>query len=84
VSQIQAAARREAEIPLEDGELRRIAQIVYQRAGITLHEGKRQLILARLHRHVLAGGYASFNAYLSHVESDTSGAALTPSGAGVL
>ena len=72
-----AALQRETDIPLEDGELRRIAQLVYQRAGITLHEGKRQLILARLHRHVAAGGFPSFAAYLKHVERDASGAALT-------
>jgi len=71
------AAPRPDDIPLEDSELRRIAQLVYQRAGITLHEGKRQLILARLHRHVAAGGFRNFGAYLEHVERDTTGAALT-------
>jgi chemotaxis protein methyltransferase CheR len=77
VAQAHAALRREGDIPLEDGELRRIVQLVYQRAGITLHEGKRPLILARLHRHVSAGGFANFAAYLEHVERDTTGAALT-------
>ena len=77
MSQVHAAARRESDVPLEDGELRRIVQLVYQRAGITLHEGKRQLILARLHRHVVAGGFSNFDAYITFVERDTTGAALT-------
>jgi chemotaxis protein methyltransferase CheR len=50
---------------------------VYERSGITLHAGKRALVLARLQKRLRAGGFASFREYLSHVESDTSGAEVT-------
>ena len=65
--------------PLEPTErdLRAIIQLVYQRSGISLHKGKRELVTARLQKRVRAGGFASFAAYLAHVQADRSGHAMT-------
>jgi chemotaxis protein methyltransferase CheR len=64
-------------IDLTDAELSAVVRLVYERSGITLHDGKRALIVARLQKRVRQGGFASFGAYLRHVESDGSGEELT-------
>jgi chemotaxis protein methyltransferase CheR len=51
----------------------RIVRLVYERSGITLHRGKRALVVARLHRRLQAGQFASFGAYIQHVETDRTG-----------
>ena len=65
------------EIRLSDAELSRIVRLVYERSGITLHSGKRALVLARLQKRLRTGGFASFRDYLEHVEADSSGAEIT-------
>ncbi len=61
---------------LSDDELRRIVRLVYERSGITLHAGKKALIVARLQKRLRAGGYSTFSEYLEAVDSDVSGAEL--------
>jgi chemotaxis protein methyltransferase CheR len=61
---------------LSDAELNRIVRLVYERSGITLHAGKKALIVARLQKRLRAGGYDSFSDYLKAVEEDHSGAEL--------
>ncbi|MEO5822645.1 MAG: protein-glutamate O-methyltransferase CheR [Vicinamibacteraceae bacterium] len=65
--------------PLEptDRDLSAIIQLVYERSGITLHQGKRQLVTARLQKRVREGGFGSFAAYLAHVQADASGQSMT-------
>src|SRR5690348_4646315 len=58
-------------------DLSAIIQLVYERSGITLHQGKRQLVTARLQKRVREGGFRTFAAYLSHVRGDASGVAMT-------
>ncbi len=66
-------AGADTELVLSDHDLTRIVRLVYDRSGITLHEGKRSLILARLQKRLRAHGLTSFTAYLKHVEADRSG-----------
>lgn len=58
---------------LTDRELDRIIKLVYARSGITLHEGKRELVVARLQKRLRTLGHASFGEYVSFVERDPSG-----------
>jgi len=58
---------------LTDRDLKTLARLVYDRAGITLHDGKRALVTARLQKRVRAGGYETFTAYVKFVEQDPSG-----------
>jgi chemotaxis protein methyltransferase CheR len=55
----------------------RIVRLVYERSGITLHDGKRALIVARLHKLLKAGGFRSFSDYVHHVETDRTGHELS-------
>lgn len=61
---------------LRDRELSAIVRLVYEKSGITLHDGKRALITARLQRRLREGRFGSFKAYLATVEGDESGEEL--------
>ena len=74
---MDAVLQREGEIALSDREMDRIVRLVYDRCGITLHDGKRALIVARLHKVLKAGGFRSFSDYVHHVETDRTGHELS-------
>jgi len=63
----------DADLALSDRDLGRIVRLVYDRSGITLHEGKKSLVVARLQKRLRAHGFPSFGEYLKHVETDASG-----------
>ena len=63
----------EREAVLTDRDLGQIVRLVYDRSGITLHEGKRALVTARLQKRLRARGCRTFAAYLAHVEGDATG-----------
>jgi chemotaxis protein methyltransferase CheR len=58
---------------LSDRDLRTLTRLIYDRAGITLHDGKKALVSARLQKRVRAGGFKSFAEYVKFVEADTEG-----------
>jgi chemotaxis protein methyltransferase CheR len=64
------------ELELTDRELARIVTLVYDRSGITLHQGKRPLVIARLQKRLRAHGLTTFSAYLDLVERDRTGGEL--------
>ena len=47
----------------------RVQALIYQRAGISLHDGKHAMVYSRLSRRLRETGYASFQDYLSWLES---------------
>jgi chemotaxis protein methyltransferase CheR len=55
-------------------DMARISRLVYERSGITLHDGKRSLVVARLQKRLRALSLPSFGEYLALVERDGSGA----------
>ena len=61
---------------LSDHELSDIVRLVYDKSGITLHDGKRALIIARLQKRLRAGAFRSFSEYLRMVRADESGQEL--------
>lgn len=67
----------EREAVLTDRDLGQIVRLVYDRSGITLHEGKRSLVTARLQKRLRVHGFVNFGDYLKHVENDGSGGELT-------
>ena len=66
----------DSDLTLTDREMSSVMQLVYRHSGITLHEGKRPLVLARLQKRLRVHGLTSFGAYLDHVERDQTGAEL--------
>jgi chemotaxis protein methyltransferase CheR len=62
---------------LSDRELRAIIAIVYQKSGITLHDGKRELVAARLQKRLRQLELSNYKDYLARLSTDHSGAELT-------
>jgi chemotaxis protein methyltransferase CheR len=61
---------------LTNRDLGEIVRLVYEKSGITLHDGKRALIVARLQKRLRAGAFHSFREYLDVVRADSSGREL--------
>jgi chemotaxis protein methyltransferase CheR len=57
-------------IDLTDADFCRLAEIVQRHCGINLHDGKRELVRARLAKQMRAGGYRSARAYLEDATHD--------------
>jgi chemotaxis protein methyltransferase CheR len=58
---------------LSDRDLACIVTLVYERAGIRLHDGKRELITARLQKRLRLLGLSSYREYLDLLQRDASG-----------
>jgi chemotaxis protein methyltransferase CheR len=62
---------------LTNPEFARLRALVYEHCGINLHDGKKQLVQARLAKRLRAGSFESVSDYLDHVLADASGGELT-------
>jgi chemotaxis protein methyltransferase CheR len=54
-------------------DLASIVSLVFDRTGINLRDGKRELIISRLQKRIRAGGFPSYAAYLDAVKNDPTG-----------
>jgi chemotaxis protein methyltransferase CheR len=61
---------------LSDKTFDKIRRLVYDRAGISLQDGKQQLVVARLTRKLRQTGVRSFDEYFDRVVADRSGQSL--------
>lgn len=52
---------------LKNSDFEKISRLVYEQCGIYLHEGKKELVKARLSKRLRASGYKSFTEYYDHV-----------------
>lgn len=59
----------EPEFTLSTADFDRIRQLIYQRAGISLHAGKQAMVYSRLARRLRDTRHTSFSAYLQWLES---------------
>ena len=64
-------------LALGEPELQRLSRLLYDASGISLHDGKGPLVIARLQKRLKEQGYRSFAEYLDAVERDRTGAVLT-------
>jgi chemotaxis protein methyltransferase CheR len=55
---------------LKDVEYERISRLVYEQCGINLHEGKKELVKARLSKRLKEGHFDSFGEYYRYVTDD--------------
>ena len=52
---------------LRDIDFERISRLVYEHCGINLHDGKKELVKARLNKRLLDGNFKSFGEYYRYV-----------------
>jgi chemotaxis protein methyltransferase CheR len=64
----------EPEFTLSSADFERIRQLIYQRAGISLHAGKQAMVYSRLARRLRETRHPSFSAYLHYLENGASDA----------
>jgi len=55
---------------LGDVDYEKISRLVYRQCGICLHEGKKDLVKARLGKRLREGGFRSFSEYYRHVTTE--------------
>src|ERR1051325_9422335 len=64
-------------ISLSDKECARIGDMVYERCGIVLHHGKKELVRARIAKQLRIYGFGTVSDYLAYVVADKSGEAFS-------
>lgn len=55
---------------LKNSDFEKISRLVYEQCGIYLHEGKKELVKARLSKRLRAGSYKSFSEYYRYVTTE--------------
>jgi chemotaxis protein methyltransferase CheR len=58
------------EFEFGNADFERVRQLIYQRAGISLHDGKHAMVYSRVSRRLRENGHASFRSYLDWLEKD--------------
>lgn len=58
---------------LSESEFRKISDMVYNHCGINLHDGKKELVRARLAKRLRLGNFKTFPDYLKYVLEDKTG-----------
>lgn len=61
------------ELVLTEKDFLKISQLVYNHCGINLHDGKKELVRARLAKRIRMGRFRTFPEYLDYVISDKTG-----------
>jgi chemotaxis protein methyltransferase CheR len=69
-----AAERAEQEFSFGRPDFERVRELIYQRAGISLHDGKQAMVYSRLTRRLRETGHRSFADYLQWLERATGAA----------
>ena len=72
-----ASALKTKELTLSDSGFRYISDLVYRHCAINLHEGKRELVRARLAKIIRQGPFRSFDDYLHHIKQTPDGRELS-------
>lgn len=58
---------------LSDAEFAELTDLVYRHCGINLHDGKKELVRARLAKQMRLGGFNTATQYMRHVMADPTG-----------
>ena len=62
---------REQEFTFDAADFERVRQLIYKRAGISLHQGKQAMVYSRVSRRLREVGESSFGSYLQWLEQAT-------------
>lgn len=68
-SDIGGASAQGREFTWTDADFDRVQSLIYQRAGISLHDGKHAMVYSRLSRRLRDTGHQSFKEYLGWLET---------------
>lgn len=68
-SATQGPLEQGREFVWSDADFARVQALIYQRAGISLHDGKHAMVYSRLSRRLRETGHTSFRDYLSWLET---------------
>ncbi|MEO6030903.1 MAG: CheR family methyltransferase [Burkholderiaceae bacterium] len=68
------SAQAGTEFDFDTHDFDRVRQLILQRAGISLHAGKRAMVYSRLSRRLRETGHRSFGSYLQWLDQGTGGA----------
>ncbi len=60
-------------IVLTERDFRKISDLVYKHCGINLHDGKKELVRARLAKRLRLGNFKTFPEYMKHILEDKTG-----------
>ncbi len=60
-------------VVLSERDFRTISEMVYKHCGINLHDGKKELVRARLAKRLRTGHFKTFAEYMKHVMADKTG-----------
>jgi chemotaxis protein methyltransferase CheR len=74
-SHLDAHEVPDQEFSFATADFERVRKLIYQRAGISLHDGKRAMVYSRLSRRLRETGHRSFKDYLAWLEGATGTAA---------
>lgn len=66
-----SSALNDREFEFHPRDFARVRALIYERAGISLHEGKQAMVYSRLSRRLRETGHQSFESYLRWLESHT-------------
>ncbi len=55
---------------LKESDFQKISRLVYELCGINLHDGKKELVKARLGKRLREGNFSSFSEYYKHVTTE--------------
>ncbi len=61
------------DVVLGEKEFRQISDLVYEHCGINLHDGKKELVRARLAKRLRESHFETFSEYIRHVLNDPTG-----------
>jgi chemotaxis protein methyltransferase CheR len=67
-SRADGIAGTDQEFSFGTADFERVRQLIYQRAGISLHSGKQAMVYSRLSRRLRETGHKSFSSYLQWLE----------------
>jgi chemotaxis protein methyltransferase CheR len=62
--------QQQSVLELRDIEFEKISRLVHEQCGINLHDGKKELVKARLGKRLREGNFRSFKDYYQHVTSN--------------
>jgi chemotaxis protein methyltransferase CheR len=75
LSSSPVAVQPDGEFAFGSADFERVRQLIYQRAGISLHNGKQAMVYSRLSRRLRETGHRSFASYLQALETARGAAA---------